>query len=274
MALAAVDIANRALRKIGQNTITALDAGSHTADLCNELHQVAQDEVLRMHPWNCASARARLLRHCGGTAVVISGATQANPVVITATGHGLTDGQRVVIAEVVGMTELNGNTYTVSEPATDTFELRDEHDENDVDGTEFTEYTSDGTATPEDYPIFGFSYHYDLPADPYCLRVLQMSDIDYAFKIEGRLLLSDQDDAQIQYIKRVTTLDEYDALILECIVTRLAALLAFALMQDATLVNKLETYLERMLLPRARSVDGQESSQDVLSTTTWLNARR
>src|SRR6056300_1254598 len=77
----------------------------------------------------------------------ISGATAANPVVITATGHSLKEGQQVTIASVGGMTELNDNVYTVRNPATNTFELYDTDGTSSIDGTGFTTYTSGGTAT-------------------------------------------------------------------------------------------------------------------------------
>ena len=53
----------------------------------------------------------------------VSGVTQANPAVVTATAHGFTNGQLVRFANISGMTELNGNTYTVANAATNTFEL-------------------------------------------------------------------------------------------------------------------------------------------------------
>ncbi len=74
-------------------------------------------------------------------AATISGATAANPVVLTAVAHGFLDGDRVTIAGVVGMVELNSNTYTVANSTDDTFEL------SGIDGSAFTPYTSDGTAT-------------------------------------------------------------------------------------------------------------------------------
>ena len=43
----------------------------------------------------------------------ISGATQANPGVITATSHGYSNGDHIIISSVVGMTELNGKTFKV-----------------------------------------------------------------------------------------------------------------------------------------------------------------
>ena len=68
----------------------------------------------------------------------ISGATAANPVVITAPAHGLTNADEVGIFGVGGMVELNGNGYTVANKTDDTFEL------SGIDGTGFTAFTSAG----------------------------------------------------------------------------------------------------------------------------------
>lgn len=43
----------------------------------------------------------------------ITAATQANPANITSANHNLTTGDMVTISGVVGMTQLNGNTYTI-----------------------------------------------------------------------------------------------------------------------------------------------------------------
>jgi len=76
----------------------------------------------------------------------ITGATQADPVVITATAHGFNEGQSVTITSVTGMTELNTNKYVAKNVTTNTFELYD-FDERTIDGTGFTAYVSGGTAT-------------------------------------------------------------------------------------------------------------------------------
>ncbi len=55
--------------------------------------------------------------------ITISGATAASPVVVTATAHGLTDADFIDIAEVEGMTELNGNRYKIGNKNTNSFEL-------------------------------------------------------------------------------------------------------------------------------------------------------
>src|SRR5882724_763255 len=44
----------------------------------------------------------------------ITGATQVNPVVITSAAHGLSNGDRVHIAGIVGMTQLNDRDFTVT----------------------------------------------------------------------------------------------------------------------------------------------------------------
>lgn len=56
-----------------------------------------------------------------GTA--ITGATNAAPIVITATAHGRTNGERVLILGVVGNTAANG-VFTVANVTTNTFELQ------------------------------------------------------------------------------------------------------------------------------------------------------
>lgn len=69
----------------------------------------------------------------------ITGATSANPVVITATGHGYSNGDEVYIASVGGMTEINLRFFTVANVTSNTFELSGEN------GSAYTSYTSGGT---------------------------------------------------------------------------------------------------------------------------------
>ena len=75
----------------------------------------------------------------------ITGATQANPCVITSNSHGYSNGDEVYIASVVGMTELNGKRYLVKNKSTNTFELTD-IDGTNINSSSFTAYSSAGTA--------------------------------------------------------------------------------------------------------------------------------
>ena len=75
-----------------------------------------------------------------GTSNTITGATQANPVVVTANGHTLLDGDEATIESITGMTEINNRKFIVANKTTNTFELTGEN------GTGHTAYSSGGTA--------------------------------------------------------------------------------------------------------------------------------
>lgn len=79
-------------------------------------------------------------------AKTITGITQANPGVVTSAGHGFSNGNRVYIASVVGMTQVNGNYYTVAGAAANTFQLADLFG-NLINTTAYTAYTSGGTVS-------------------------------------------------------------------------------------------------------------------------------
>jgi hypothetical protein len=70
----------------------------------------------------------------------ITGATQADPCVITAVAHGLLSYDIVLITGVVGMTELNNKTFTITKVDADSFNL------NSINASAYTAYTSGGTA--------------------------------------------------------------------------------------------------------------------------------
>lgn len=76
----------------------------------------------------------------------ISGATQADPCVLTVTGHSFANGDEIRVTGIVGMTELNDRYFVVRNQATNTIELEDMFG-NSVDSTGYTAYGSAGTAT-------------------------------------------------------------------------------------------------------------------------------
>jgi len=75
----------------------------------------------------------------------IAGATQANPVVLTMTAHGYSNGDDIEIADLLGMTQLNGRRFRVANKTANTFELTDHHG-TAIDGTGYSAYVSGGTA--------------------------------------------------------------------------------------------------------------------------------
>lgn len=78
-------------------------------------------------------------------AVTITDTTQADPIVVTAAGHGYSNGDEVFISSIVGMTEVNGRYFVVANQGVNDFELND-RDGNDIDGTGYTAYVSGGTS--------------------------------------------------------------------------------------------------------------------------------
>jgi hypothetical protein len=76
----------------------------------------------------------------------ITGITKANPAVITSAGHGLSNGNDVYLAGIVGMTELNGRTVRIKNVTANTFEITD-YQGNNINTTGFTAYSSGGTAS-------------------------------------------------------------------------------------------------------------------------------
>src|SRR5216683_244984 len=75
----------------------------------------------------------------------ITAITQANPGVITSAAHGYANGDWIFISNVVGMTQLNNNTYIITGATTNTFTLTDLFG-NAVNTTTFGAYVSGGTA--------------------------------------------------------------------------------------------------------------------------------
>lgn len=82
-----------------------------------------------------------ILTDLNDVGVAITNATNATPIVVTATAHGFSNGQRVLITGVGGNTAANG-VFIVANVATNTFELTHFDTEANVAGN--GSYTSGG----------------------------------------------------------------------------------------------------------------------------------
>jgi len=84
----------------------------------------------------------------------ISTLTNTLPLVITLPNHGLYSGDKVLIKDVVGTSELNGNRYWINRLTADTFSLySDEQLTSPIDGTTLNVFIAPGTV--EKYKIYG-----------------------------------------------------------------------------------------------------------------------
>src|SRR6266436_1378385 len=114
--------------------------------------------IVRPIPFQASFAVSYLLEFGGGyvrffnagapvleATKVITAITQANPGVITSNAHGYSNGDWIVISDIVGMVLLNGNTFIVTGVTANTFTLTDLFG-NVINTTTFGAYTSGGTA--------------------------------------------------------------------------------------------------------------------------------
>ena len=126
-------------------------------------------------------------------------------------------------------------------------------------------------------PVVEYANQYTLPAD--CLRVLKVhngttdsiaSSIDYV--VEGRKIKTNEGTVYLVYIATITDPNEYDTYLQESISSALAADIAYAITNNATLAkNYQETADER--LREARFVDATENSLGTVESNEFTDAR-
>lgn len=105
-------------------------------------------------------------------------------------------------------------------------------------------------------PAFGWSYAYQLPTD--CLLVIKLNGTQFdgepsdPFDVEGRTLLTDSESAKIEYTAYKAETGDYDPLLVEAIVSKLASQIAVPMRQDEGLAARLREEFERLDLSKAR----------------------
>lgn len=119
-------------------------------------------------------------------------------------------------------------------------------------------------------PAWGFDYKYRIPSD--CLRVISIKDQEYAWKIEGSYIVSNDNTMYILYVRKEDNPEVYDALLVQAMGCRLAAECA----QDIT--GKIELKDSMMakyiaVLSEARSADASEGTPQKIESDLWLQSR-
>ena len=126
-------------------------------------------------------------------------------------------------------------------------------------------------------PVVEYSYAYTLPSD--CLRVLKIhtgvtdsiaSDIDY--KVEGRKVKTNEGTVYLVYVALVTDPNEYDVYLQEAISHQLAADIAYAITNNATLANNYQAVADERLR-EARFIDATENSLGTVESNEFTDAR-
>ncbi|BAQ86266.1 tail tubular protein A [uncultured Mediterranean phage uvMED] len=126
-------------------------------------------------------------------------------------------------------------------------------------------------------PVVEYSFAYALPSD--CLRVLKIhngttdsiqSNMDY--KIEGKNIVTNEGTIFLIYIAKITDPNEYDTYLQESISHQLAADLAYAVTNNATLADKYMVRADERLR-EARFIDATENSLGTIESSEFVDAR-
>ena len=108
-------------------------------------------------------------------------------------------------------------------------------------------------------PDWGFTKQFTLPTDPYCLRVIGLSNPNIIYRIEGRKLLCDESSIEMLYIGRVIDVNQYDTLLIETLAVILAGDIAYSLVGSSTLARNIKLEAAEHLRS-ARFVDASEDN--------------
>ena len=126
-------------------------------------------------------------------------------------------------------------------------------------------------------PVVEYSNQFTLPSD--CLRVLKIhngttdsiaSSLDYA--VEGRKIKTDEGTVFLVYIAKIIDPNEYDTYLVEALAAALAADLAYAITNNATLAKNYEATAEERLR-EARFIDATENSLGTVESNEFTDAR-
>ncbi len=246
-----VDICNLALGHLGEAPITAISDENTRARACNERYESTLDATLRAHRWNFAQARVAVelpwitFTHYGQEGTEMALYFDAD--------HGYPTGQRVRVKDA---STFDGEwVITVPDGFLDSMIL-DGSTYLNLATTDFT------TGSVVAIPPFGWSYQYDLPSN--CLRVLEVNDSEDGdnrspWIVEGRKLLTNDDECRLVYIFREDDVTKWDALFIDAMALALAVKLTEVIRGATSKTEQLAAQYERITAPLARRVDANEA---------------
>jgi len=270
MVSTALDIANIALQRLGQPTISTLTEASRDAAICNELYSQNRDYCFMLFDWDCLTHRQVLSR---SGKVAITGVTAVSPVEVGCATHTFTTYELVGIESVTGMTNLNGNTYRVYSYSSVVIILYN-LDGSAVDATGYTAWVSGGYVYRD--PTANWAYCYDLPTD--CLKVIRIldsyggQDDSYTWMKERSFIFTDVENALVKYIKKEEDASLYDSDLVEVIASRLAWYISMRIHSDESIRNMMYQDMNAAI-GRAAITNAQGQYSPEPSEELWIDAR-
>jgi len=122
-------------------------------------------------------------------------------------------------------------------------------------------------------PEYEYTYEYQLPTSPKCLKVLDVDGDPYIeYKVEGDKLLTDETEVFLRYIGVPTSTEDYGPLLTEAIETLLASYLAYPITANKELAAGLKKEYEELVM-NSLAIDGQQGSKDQLQISDLTMVR-
>lgn len=243
--VAEVDIANRALSAIGtRSTIAALSEISNEAIQCNLLLEPLRDELLRMAPWNCATNFATLGLICAAPG------TPENPT------QGSTSWQKGIppppwAYEYAYPADCLRPLWIVPQFTT-----------GFASGVPITTAITGGAPTFWNGPPVRFKVGIDQVT----------GGVPAVGGQDTKVIWTNQEQAILCYIKRVTNPDVWDDQFRQALVAALAFRLVIALTGDRGLAQ-LKMNEANQFITLARATDGNEGLTINNVTPDWIRTR-
>lgn len=240
-----VDIANRALSAIGtRSSIASLDEVSNEARQCKLLLDPSRDELLRLAPWNCAANYTNLALICAAPG------TAENPT------QGSTTWQKGIppppwAYEYAYPSDCLRPLWVVPQFST-----------GYAGGIPITTAVTGASPTFWSGPPIRFKVGIDQIA----------GGIPSNVGVDTKVIWTNQEQALLHYIKRVTLPDVWDAQFQQALVAYLGARLVIALTGDKPLAN-LQIALANDFISKARAGDGNEGLTIIDFTPDWIRCR-
>lgn len=263
-----LSICNMALSLFGERRISSLAAADPASQACDLWYTQTVNSVQRNYVWNCCKKAGNATK-IGASTATISGITKANPgVVTTEAAHGFSDGDLVLISDVLGMTEVNDLYFTVTVISPTTFSIG-------TNTTAYTTYVSGGTLVLQSAD---FTDVYQLPTD--CIRFLSIEGSNerlqaLEYDLRGDRIYYNADGAnsiKVRYIGFEYDVSRWDDLLTNVIIYQLALHICYALTKSIQIKMELKQELA-VHLQDAVAVDGLERPPLRQETSKVLDAR-
>lgn len=121
-------------------------------------------------------------------------------------------------------------------------------------------------------PAFDWDYQYTLPSDH--LKTLSIGEHgqEHEFRIEGRKLLCNVNPAYHRYIARNENPATWDAMLITAMELYMAAQMAYPITQSSALADSMNQK-SAAHMKRARSVDGQDDTPEMMGNERFMSAR-